>query len=143
MMLSRGLIVSAAIAVGCSGSSGSSNPIVGTWTTADTVGTATFTETVDLNADGTLVVTLTAASASCSGTETTTGYTWAATAASITISGTPACSGAITCGTLSDACSDSTSLKSAACTYTLSNNNDTLALTACTGIDDLTFTRGS
>ena len=147
MMLSWGFAASATIAVlavGCGGSSsGSSNPLVGKWTTAKSVGTVTVTETVNLNANGTLVVQVTAASATCSGTETTTGFAWAATAASITFSGTADCTGAITCGTVSVACSDSTGVKASACTYALSNNNDTLALTACTGIDDATFTRGS
>jgi hypothetical protein len=129
-------VVLAAVGVGCS-----SNPLDGTWTTANTVLTVTLTETIEVNGDGTLTVSDTASSASCSGSWTTTGYAWAATASSITFSGTPTCTGSITCGPLSLSCAGNQGLTAGSCTYALSNANDTLALTACSGTSDLTLTR--
>jgi hypothetical protein len=139
----RGLLATAALAVvgtGCN-----NNPLVGNWATAGTFGTLTVTETVDVSGDGTLSVKVSGMSASCSGAWTTTGYTWAATATEITLSGKPACTGSITCGALSLSCSGgmNTALSTGSCTYALSNNDDTLALTACTGISNGTFTRAN
>ncbi len=136
-VLTGGLVAVALAGTGCS-----SNPLDGTWSTAFTVLTFTGTETIDVSSDGTLKVTVTSASASCSGTEVTTGYQWAATASSITFSGTPACTGSITCGALSLDCSKSgSSFTAGSCTYTLSDSNDTLALTACSGTSDATYIR--
>jgi hypothetical protein len=87
-------------------------------------------------------VSVAATGGSCSGSWDATGYSWAATANSITFSGTPTCTGSITCGALSLSCAgQSQALKVGSCTYSLSNGNDTLALTACTGTSDLTLTR--
>jgi hypothetical protein len=137
----RGLLATAALAVvgmGCN-----SNPLVGKWATASTVGTFTATETVDVSGNGTLSVNVSGMSASCSGSWSTTGYMWAATSSSITVSGTPVCTGSITCGALSLSCSGGkgTGLSAGSCTYAFSNNDDTLALTACSGTSDVTFTR--
>jgi hypothetical protein len=137
----RGLLASAALAVvgmGCS-----SNPLVGTWAAASTAGTLTTTETVDVSGNGSLSVKVSAMGTSCSGSWSTTGYMWAATSTSITVSGTPDCTGSIACGALSLSCTrgKGEALGAGACTYTLSNGDDTLALTACTGIADVTFTR--
>ena len=129
----------ALIGMGCS-----SNPLDGSWITASTVGTFTTTETVEVNSDGTLSVAVTATSSSCSGASNTTGYQWAATATEITVSGTPVCTGSITCGALTLACTGATgTVKNGSCTYALSSGNDTLALTACTGITATTFTRAN
>lgn len=141
-MTDKGWLASAvllALAVGGTGCSNS--PLDGAWTTATTVGGVTFTETFQVNGDGTLSVTESASSASCSGSWTATGYSWAATASSVTFSGTPTCTGSITCGAVSVSCSSDQGLKAGSCTYTLSNDDDTLALTACSGTSDVTLTR--
>jgi len=131
-----GSLALALVGMGCS-----SSPLDGTWSAASTVGTFTATETVDVSSGGTLTVAVSAMSASCSGAWNTTGYEWAATATEITISGTPVCTGSITCGALSLSCSGTSQVKVGSCAYALSNGNDTLALTACTGTSDVTFTR--
>src|ERR1700761_1236928 len=134
------LVMSAALAtsgIGCS--SGSSSPLVGTWSTAATVAGFTVTETLVVNGDQTLSATTTANSTSCSGSWTATGYAWAATASSVTFSGTPTCTGSITCGNVSVSCSgNDQAFKDGSCTYALSNNDDTLALTGCSGTSDAT-----
>ncbi len=138
----RALLASAALAlagIGCS-----SNPLDGTWSTATTIGTLTVTETVDVESGGSLSVTWSGTSATCSGAWTTSGYQWAATPTEVTISGTPSCSGAITCGAVSINCSgDTGGVKAGSCTYALTDGNDTLALTACSGPSDVTFTRAN
>ena len=135
------------VATACSGSSfssGPSNPLVGSWTTAVTSGSSTRTETVTVNADGTLSVALTTGGGSCSGTLTYDGYAWTSTATSVTITGSGSCAGTITCGSLTYDCSTATKgVTAGTCTYALSNGNDTLALTGCSGISDATFTRAS
>jgi hypothetical protein len=136
----RGLpAAAAALALASAGCS--SNPLDGTWSVASTFGTFTATQTVDISSGGSLTVTYTATSSSCSGTLTNTGYQWAATASSITFSGTPVCTGSITCGALSLSCTEASSFKAGSCTYALSDDNDTLALTACSGTSDTTYIR--
>lgn len=142
----RGALGCAAIAglgMGCS-----TNPLVGTWSTAFTVGSSTLTDTLDLSSDGTLSVAISNGSPSCSGAWDVAGLTWTATAASgadsgtIAVSGTPDCTGSITCGAVSVSCAEENlEFKAGSCTYTLSSDDDTLALTACTGTPDGTFTR--
>jgi hypothetical protein len=129
-------LVLAVLGMGCS-----HNPLVGSWSTAATVGTFTGTETYEINADGTVVWTASGAGSSCTGAWTVTGYTWTATSSSIAFSGTPVCNGALTCGALSLSCSGAGQLKAGSCTYALSNNDDTLALTGCSGTSDVTLTR--
>jgi len=135
----------ALMATACGGGSfntNDSNPLVGSWTTATTSGMTTYTETVDVSPDGSLSVSLTTGGASCSGTLTNTGYTWTSTATTVTVSGTATCSGSITCGALSYDCSASKpGVTAGSCDYSLTNGNDTLALTGCTGISNATFTR--
>ncbi len=128
----------AALGMGCS-----HNPLVGTWVSAYTVGTVTVTETIEVNADGTLVVNAVGSGSGCTGAEAVTGYEWAATSSSVTFSGTPACTGGITCGPVTVDCSGNQGFKAGSCTYALSNNDDTLALTACSGTNDLTLTRSA
>lgn len=147
MTRSWGLLASTAIAVvgtGCGGG-GSSNPLVGEWTRAVTSGTTTITETIHVNSDGSLSYTLTGSSSGCSGSQTYTGFTWAATSSSVTVSGTAACSGTITCGTVSVACSTTASgVSNGSCTYSLIANDDTLTLSQCTSkTNDGAYTRGS
>jgi hypothetical protein len=143
MMHGREWLVGATLAMlGAGCSSGSNSPLVGTWAAATTVGTFTGTKTLQVNGDGSLGVTESATSTSCSGSWVTTGYSWAATATAVTFSGTPVCTGSITCGAVSLSCSGSTqALAAGACNYTLSAGDDTLALTGCTGTSDGTFTR--
>jgi hypothetical protein len=123
--------------MGCG--SGSSNPLVGSWAEASSVAGETTQTTYELNGDGTVVVTATG-SGLCTGTETVTGLQWAATSSSVTFSGTGMCSGGVTCGPLTFNCSGAQSY-AGACTYALSSNNDTLALTGCTGTSDKTLIR--
>jgi hypothetical protein len=123
-------------------SSGSSNPLVGTWSSASTTGATTVTETVDIHGDGSLSVTQTAQGASCTGSVTSTGFSWSSTATTVSVTGSASCTGSITCGAISFDCADAAhSLTSGTCTYALSDGNDTFALTGCTGISDATFTR--
>lgn len=120
----------------------SHNPLVGTWTTAFTTLGFTGTTSYEVNGDGTIVVTQVGSSSSCSGSSVTTGYQWAATDSSITFSGTPVCNGSITCGSVSLSCSGTSGgLQAGSCAYALSNNDDTLALTSCSGTNDVTLTR--
>ena len=53
------------------------------------------------------------------------------------------CTGSITCGAVSLSCTGDQGLKAGSCTYALSNGNDTLALTACSGTSDVTLTRAN
>jgi hypothetical protein len=48
----------------------------------------------------------------------------------------------ITCGAVSFSCSgNGNQFKAGSCTYALSNNDNTLALTGCSGTSDATLTR--
>ena len=136
----QGLLAAGVLAM--MGTGCSSNPLDGTWITAGTLAGVTVTDNVIVDGDGTLSVKSTA-SGSCTGTEEWTGYSWAATSTSVTFSGTATCSGAFTCGAVSVNCSGSTDppLKTGSCTYAISDDNDTLALTACSGTADATLTR--
>ncbi len=127
----------AALGMGCS-----HNPLVGTWVSAYTVAGITITETIEVDGDGTLIVNA-VGSGSCTGMEATTGYEWAATSTSVTFSGMPVCTGGVTCGPLTYDCTGNQGFKAGSCTYALSNNDDTLALTACSGTNDLTLTRSA
>lgn len=122
------LIASLLVLVGCA-----SSPLVGTWDgpSTTTLGTTSHAEVV-LDGNGTLTYAL-VGSGSCNGTLLYSGYTWASDAVTLTFSGTPTCSGMVTCGALSFGCGQST-LSSAlgACTYVLSNGNQTLTTTGCT-----------
>ena len=139
MMNVRGLVLAVLAAVGMGCGSGSSNPLVGRWTVASSAGGETTQTTDELNSDGTLVVTSTGSGA-CTGTETVTGLQWAATSSSVTFSGTGTCSGGITCGPFSINCASMQSY-AGSCTYALSNNDDTLTLTNCTGTSNNTLIR--
>jgi hypothetical protein len=137
---SLALAALAAVGMGCSG--GSSSPLVGNWAEVSTTLGVTTTTTYEVNGDGTLTVTA-AGSGNCSGTETVTGLQWAATSTSITFSGAGTCSGSVTCGPITINCAGSQTSYSGSCTYALSNGNDTLALTGCTGTTDKTLLRSN
>ena len=139
----RWLRLTAPAALAILGMGCSHNPLVGTWNTAFTALGITGTTSIVVSSDGTMVVDVNGSGASCTGASTTTGYAWAATGASITFSGTPVCTGGITCGNLSLSCSGNQAFKAGSCTYALSNNDDTLALTGCTGTTDATYTRAN
>ena len=139
MMNVRGLALAALAAAGMGCGGGSSNPLVGSWTQASSAGGQTTQTTYEVNGDGTVVVTTTG-SGSCTGTETVTGLQWAATASEVTFSGTGTCSGGLTCGAITISCASNTTY-SGACTYALSNNDDTLTLSACTGTSNTTLIR--
>jgi hypothetical protein len=138
MMNVRGLALTILAAVGM-GCSGNSNPLVGRWTTASSAFGETTQTTDELNSDGTVVVT-SIGSGPCTGTETVTGLQWAATSSSVTFSGTGTCTGGITCGAITINCASQQS-HSGSCTYALSNNDDTLTLSNCTGTSNNTFIR--
>jgi hypothetical protein len=135
---SLALVALAAAGMGC----GNSNPLVGSWTEAASVGGQTTQTTYEVNGDGTLDVTSTGSGA-CTGTVTTTGLQWASTSTSITFSGTGTCSGNVTCGAVTINCAGNQTSYAGSCTYTLSNNNDTLALTNCSGTTDKTLIRSN
>jgi hypothetical protein len=125
------------LGMGCS-----HNPLVGTWTQPVMVATFSGTESFEVNGDGTLVVLVQGAGSSCSGTWTYSGYSWASTASSVTWSGTPMCTGSLTCGNVTVACSSNTSqLQAGSCTYALSSDDNTLTLTGCTGMSNATLIR--
>lgn len=133
------LLAPAALAIlglGCS-----SDPLVGTWTRSYVTFGITITEDYVVSGDGTLGMHGTGAG-SCTGAEDITGYTWAATASSVTFSGTPACTGGLTCGAVTFACdAQSAGLKAGSCTYAFSNENNTLTLSSCSGVSDMVLTR--
>lgn len=132
--------VLAVLGAGC----GSGDPLVGSWATAFSTLGIVGTQTYEVSSNGTLSYTLTG-SGTCSGTLTWSGYMWAATATSVTFSGVPQCSGTATCGGFSFDCAKANSVapQSGACTYQLSDNDDTLALTSCTGTSDVTLIRAN
>ena len=141
-------LAAAALAVlgaGCGGGGiDAGNPLVGSWETAFSSAGITGTETYQVNADGTLSYSL-SASGTCSGSLTWSGYLWSSTATSVAFSGTPVCSGSATCGALTYSCSLAMSAAptSGACDYALSNGDDTLALTNCTGTSNVTLLRAN
>jgi hypothetical protein len=130
-------IASLLVLAGCAG-----NPLVGTWDgpSTTTLGT-TFHSEVALNGDGTLTYSLVGAG-SCNGSLVYTGYSWASDAVTMTFSGTPSCSGAITCGSVSFGCAQNQQSTLGACTYVLSSDANTLTTTNCTnGSLNTTWTR--
>jgi hypothetical protein len=132
------LLASLTLLVGCAG-----NPIIGTWDgpATTTLGT-TYHAEVAINGDNTLTYSLIGIG-SCSGTLLYTGYTWASDAVTLTFSGTPTCTGALTCGAISIDCSKQTQSSTlGSCTYIMSNANDTLTTQNCTNTNvDATWTR--
>jgi hypothetical protein len=113
--------------VGCS-----ENALEGTWKGPSTtlLGT-TYAGVVALNGDLTASYTL-EGSGACSGSLVYSGYTWVSDPTTITFSGTPTCSGAIKCGSLSFGC-DQTNFTSTLgfCDYVLSADGDTLTTAGC------------
>ena len=134
----RVLIASLLALAGCAG-----NPLVGTWDgpATSTLGT-TYHAEVDIKGDGTLTYSLIGAG-SCNGTLLYTGYSWTSDATTITFSGTPACSGSLTCGSVTVDCSKAQQSSTlGACGYVLSNGSDTLTTSSCsTASLDTTWTR--
>lgn len=141
--LVRSIIATSLFALcGCGGS-----PLIGRWTTTNSAGGSSSTGTLSLNGDGTasLFIQLTGGMSmgttiTCSGPGITlTGHQWAATPTMLTISGTPACSGMITClsgaNSFNITCAQLTNMMgmmtsaNGSYAYALSNNNDTLTLT--------------
>jgi hypothetical protein len=143
------------LSAGCGGRA-VAGPLVGTWTYTAKVGYVR-TIAVRFNADGTADEVLTlgdpgvASSDTCSGTPTLSGYSWTATATELTLTGSPTCSGAITClpgwAGLNGPCTfpmyslmlsggpngeDAATQVAGACQYTLSDDGKTLTLDQCT-----------
>ncbi len=135
--------LAAAGALAVLGAGCSSDPLVGTWATSFTYLGTTGTSTYQVNGDGTLAYTLSGSGSTCSGSMTWSGYTWTSTGTSVAFAGVPQCSGSFTCGAFSLNCTagSSQALKAGSCSYALSNNDDTLALTSCSGTSDVTLTR--
>jgi len=133
-------IASLLVLAGCAG-----NPLVGTWEgpSISTLGT-TYHAEVDMKNDGTLTYAL-IGTGSCNGTLLYTGYTWASDAVTLTFSGNPTCTGTVTCGALSFDCSQTAQSSTlGACTYVLSNGNQTLTTTNCSNAGlNTTWSRGN
>ena len=132
------MIASLLVLAGCAG-----NPLVGAWDGPSTTALGTtYHAEVDMKGDGTLTYSL-IGTGSCNGTLLYTGYTWASDAVTLTFSGTPTCTGTLTCGALSIDCSKANQTSTlGACTYILSNADDTLTTTSCTNASlDTTWTR--
>ncbi|HEY1954359.1 MAG TPA: hypothetical protein VGH28_02075 [Polyangiaceae bacterium] len=123
----------------------SGNPLDGTWDGPSTsvLGT-TYHAEVEMNGDATLSYSL-VGTGSCNGTLLYTGYTWASDAVLLTFSGTPTCTGAITCGALSYDCSAAGQASAlGSCDYVFSNGNDTLTTSGCTNATlNTTWTRSN
>ena len=120
-----------------------SSPLIGRWSATVTSGGAVFTDTIDLQADGAAVVSVTG-QGSCTGTQTNSGAHWAATGTTLTLSSDFVCSGEITCTvngqTSTINCQQTTNTPPSTAAYTLSNNDDTLTLTFTSGATQ-SFTR--
>lgn len=129
-------------AIGCGGPA--ANPLVGTWRASLSASGIDGNSTLTLNANGTasLSAIFTGGMAggmtvTCTGPGLTySGLTWTSTATTLSITGTPMCSGMISCmvGGMSQDFGCSTAgmnmtegLSSAM--YTLTNNNNTLTIT--------------
>lgn len=126
------------VLAGCAG-----NPLVGTWDgpSTSTLGT-TYHAEVEIKGDGTLTYSL-IGTGSCNGTLLYTGYSWVSDATTLTFSGTPTCTGSLTCGALSIDCSKANQSSTlGVCDYIVSNTNDALVTSNCTnGSLDTTWTR--
>jgi len=136
--MKRKTIAALLFLAGCAG-----NPLVGKWDSPSTTTLgATFHAEVDIQGGGTLTYSL-VGSGSCTGTLLYTGYTWASDAVTLTFSGNPTCTGTVTCGALTFDCSQSAvSSTLGACTYVLSNGDQTLTTTGCSnGSLNTTWTR--
>lgn len=122
------LIASLVLLAGCAGS-----PLVGTWDGPSTTSLGTtYHAEVDFKGDDTLTYSL-IGSGSCNGTLLYSGYTWSADSKTLTFSGTPTCSGAITCGALSYDCSKAAQSSTlGACDWAVSSDGNTLTTTNCT-----------
>jgi hypothetical protein len=125
------------------------NPLVGSWEQTTMNSGLTFTTTINLAGDGTASMTL-AGSGSCTGMQTYQGITWSSSATTLTFSGTASCSGMVTCmvaGTSVDVTCQQTmqQMMNGACSYTLSDSNNSLTISQCSGSTMMTtastFTR--
>lgn len=141
---------------GCAG-----NPLVGEWFVEQNSPQGGNVRLVlALNADGTAVTrieptggTINGVTITCTGALSNSGYRWTSTATTISVTGTPMCSGMVTCmaqgmsstsdcsSGLSGGMGSSDPLRDAM--YTLSNNNNTLTITTMSnGMTSMTaFTR--
>jgi hypothetical protein len=116
------------VGAGCAG-----NPLVGEWQYSQSVGTASFSATYNLAGDGTGTLTA-AGSGACTGTQTYQGFTWSSSATTITFTGTPSCTGSISCGgVMVTSCSGASMVQTGACNYQLSNSNNSLTISNCSG----------
>lgn len=123
---------------GCSGS-----PLVGHWTRSTSTPGRTGTATLTLAADGS--GSFVVAVPGCTGMWTNGDWTWSTSGTTLTIAGSYDCTGSITCGgVVLQGCNRDTSVMNTACEYALSDNENSLALTACLGsstTSTMTFTR--
>jgi hypothetical protein len=142
------------ICAGCGGRELESGPLLGTWTYSATSGDIRAIA-VTFNGDGTAEEVLTLGNPhspdTCSGAPRLSGYSWTATATALTLTGSPTCSGTITCtvGRIPDgACTFPmyellgagldpnaavvVTQVAGACQYTLSSDGKTLTLDHCT-----------
>jgi hypothetical protein len=115
----------------------SANPLDGTWAYSLSSGDFSVTAEVTFGGDGSLVESVTLSQ--CSGTESVSGLSWTSNATSITVSGKEVCSGSLDCaGTPTPCTSMIGTVIDTTCNYTLSNGNDTLALSRCSGSSSAT-----
>jgi hypothetical protein len=146
-MLRISALMLAAFAIFDTGCGGGSS-IDGTWVYSTKMDGLTVSGVLDFESDGSLTETATVSG--CKGTMTTTGITWTSTATTLTGSGTPSCTGSLSCtidGFTSDvSCADVKTMSlGGTCNYTMSNGDDTLNISGCdTGTaGDMTLTRQS
>jgi hypothetical protein len=130
---------------GCAG-----NPLVGTWVATQNSGGLNGTITLTLSGDGSASSVVQITGGEVMGTQITctgagvmnAGYRWTSTATTIAVTGTPMCSGSVTCMVAGM----STEINCAAmmgmgmsnnqlenAMYTLSNNNNTLSISSTSG----------
>lgn len=113
------------------------NPLDGTWAYSLSSGDFSATAEVTFEGDGALVESVTLSQ--CTGTESVSGLSWTSNATSITVSGKEVCSGSLDCaGTRTPCTSMIGTVIDTTCNYSLSNGNDTLSLSRCSGSSSAT-----
>jgi hypothetical protein len=122
---------------GLGGSNNGAGSPVGHWQTTDATGVTTLA--IETNATASVTF---AASGSCSGTQTNSGYSWSASGSTLSFAGIHSCTGMYTCPMSKSDCTTSelTDLAGVSCTYAIGNNQLTLSACSSTSVNG-TLTR--
>ena len=126
----RTTLVAALLALATAGCTGT--PLVGHWSRGTDAPGRTGTATLTLAGDGTATYVITVPE--CTGAWTNADWTWSADGTLLRLNGTYTCTGSIVCGDVTlSGCRVDGGLMDNQCSYTLTDDQNTLSMTECLG----------